>query len=207
MTECWWVVGSLLFFNWSPGNLSLIDREEEEDNENHSTIPWDKANLWASDKPKTEKINKLGWKKIVGRDYQGQNKWVIKTVKGPSVTAAAAAAAAEGHLAYQGWCVISLPAELKWAALSGTGQNKKKEKEKKSKGKKEADGQRGERLREGKEEVSSSACIPSVLVRARREPSLRHCHLLRQQHVTQALFSQAMRDTFSSTRQPPVPAL
>lgn len=70
---------------------------------------------------------------------------MIKTVKGPSVTAAAAAAAAaEGHLAYQGWCVISLPVELKWAALSGTGQNKKKEKGKKKKQRKEAGGQRGE---------------------------------------------------------------
>lgn len=28
-------------------------------------------------------------------------------------------AAAEGHLAYQGWCAISLPAELEWATLSG----------------------------------------------------------------------------------------
>lgn len=72
---------------------------------------------------------------------------MIKTVKGPSVTAAAAAAAAEGHLAYQGWCVISLPAELKWAALSGTGQNKKKEKEKKKQRK-----ERGRRTEKGEAE-------------------------------------------------------
>lgn len=80
-----------------------------------------------------------GEKKIVGADYQGQNKWVIKTVKGPSVTAAAAP---EGHLAYQGWCVIGPLAELKWAALSHshTGQNKKEGKKKR-----EEQGRRTER--------------------------------------------------------------
>lgn len=57
MTEWWWVVVSILISNLNPGNLSLIDRAEEE-KENYITIPWDKANLWARDKQNQE--NKLG---------------------------------------------------------------------------------------------------------------------------------------------------
>lgn len=74
-----------------------------------------------SKKEKQNLENKWGKrpKSETERIIKGQNKWVIKKrLKGPSI------AAAEGHLAYQGWCVISLPAELKWTKLSGMGKTK-----------------------------------------------------------------------------------
>ena len=49
----------------------------------------------------------------------GQTSEWLRRVKGPSI------AAAEDHLVYQAWCVITLPSELKRATLSGMGKTKK----------------------------------------------------------------------------------
>lgn len=107
-------------------------------------------NTWGKrQKSKTEKI-------IKGKTSE----WLKKGVKGPSV------AAAEGHLAYQGWCVISLPAELKWATLSGMGKTKQ--------GLREADRKRGKDGKTERRESISFSMYTEYVAFATEEVSLSH---------------------------------
>lgn len=93
----------------------------------------------------------------------------------------------EAHLAYHGWCEISLPAGLKWVILSGIGKTKQ--------GLREADRER--------ETCKSGGALAYTHTKwfgfTTEEVCLRHCNLLRQQHINERSSSQWGKFILSDT--------